>query len=128
MTKTTASPLSLWNSILTIDLTNYSTTILNTTLYPKIFTASSPLSLNTTTNTLSIDLTAYSRTTASDLRYQKLLTASTPLSLFNNTLSIDLSNYPTTTNLTSYYNPNNFVVGSGLLLSLKSSGVVGNTN
>ena len=71
VTKTTASPLSFTNNILTIDLSNYSTTILNNTLYQKN-TASSPLSLNTTTNILSIDLSNYSTTAASYLRYQKL--------------------------------------------------------
>ena len=32
---TTASPLTLSNNILTVDLSNYSTTILNNTLYQK---------------------------------------------------------------------------------------------
>ena len=82
-------------NVLTIDLTKYSTTILNNTLYQKLFTASSPLSLNTTTNILSIDLSSYSTTSASDLIYQKLLTASLPLSLNSttNALTIDLSAY-----------------------------------
>ena len=106
VTNSAASPLTLTNNILTVDLTAYaaktnptfSGTIYGKSMvfaggtvsgssfasllapYQKIFTASSPLSLNTTTNILSIDLTAYSTTTASDLRYQKLLTASAPLS------------------------------------------------
>ena len=66
------------------------------TNYQPIFTASSPLTLNTTSNTLSIDLTPYSTTSAADLRYQKIFTASLPLSLnsITNALSIDLSTYP----------------------------------
>ena len=45
VTKTTASPLSLTNNILSIDLTNYSTTTINNPLYQKIFTVSSPFTL-----------------------------------------------------------------------------------
>ena len=77
VTKTTASPLTLLNNVLTIDLT----------------------------------------------KYQPSLTVSSPFTLLNNTLAIDLSAYTKTTSLSNYFNSSNFVVGAGLILALKTSGV-----
>ena len=51
-------------------------------------------------NTLT-NLTNYYTSTVSDAKYQFKLTTTTPLNLANNILSIDLSNYPTLTNLST---------------------------
>ena len=69
----------------------YNAVYINTLVsaFLKSFTASSPLTLNSTTNILSIDLASYYTKTASDSRYQQSLSATLPLTLSNNTISID---------------------------------------
>ena len=91
ITKTAASPLSLLNNILTVDLSNYSTTSTIANFYQKIFTTTLPLSLNTTTNILSIDLSQYQKSIIVDT------TTASPLTLnsLTNALTIDLSSYQT---------------------------------
>ncbi len=69
----------------------YNAVYINTLIsaYQNSFTASLPLTLNSTTNILSIDLTSYYTKTASDSRYQQSLSATLPLTLTNNTIAID---------------------------------------
>ncbi len=69
----------------------YNAVYINTPVsdYQKSFTASLPLTLNSTTNILSIDLTSYYTKTASDSRYQQSLSATLPLTLSSNTIAID---------------------------------------
>ena len=69
----------------------YNAVYINTLIsaYQKSFTASLPLTLNSTTNILSIDLTSYYTKTASDSRSQQSLSATLPLTKSNNKIAID---------------------------------------
>ena len=69
----------------------YNAVYINTLIsaYQKSFTASLPLTLNSTANILSIDLTSNYTKTASDSRYHQSLSATLPLTLSNNTIAID---------------------------------------
>ena len=96
VTNSTASPLTLSNNILTIDLSNYSTTASINSLYQKILTVTnttaSPLTLSN--NILTVDLLSnYSTTASINSLYQKILTVTnttaSPLTLSNNILTVD---------------------------------------
>ena len=88
VTNTTASPLTLSNNILTVDLSNYSTTASINSLYQKLLTVTkttaSPLAL--TNNILTVDLTGY----------QQSLSVVAPLSFISNVMTIDLTAYQKT--------------------------------
>ncbi|KAJ3300286.1 hypothetical protein HK104_002485 [Borealophlyctis nickersoniae] len=111
---TFAAPMSLSNNQVSIDLSGYPTTSFVTNQgyltsaalspYQKVFTVTTPLSLNTTTNVLSVDLSAY----------QQTVTAGTDLTKAGSTLSVNAAQ----TQITSV----------GTLTSLTSSGVVTITN
>ncbi len=74
----------------------YSAVYINTLIsaYQKSFTASLPLTLNSTTNILSIDLARYYTKTASDSKYQQSLSATLPVALSKNTISVDATRDP----------------------------------
>ena len=127
--------LNAITNALTIDLTAYQKSLavsapftlngttnaltIDLTAYQKSLAVSAPFTLNGTTNALTIDLTAYQKALA------VTKTTDSPLKLdsLTNALTIDLTAYPKTTSLSTYYNPANFVVGAGLLLALKATGV-----
>ena len=69
----------------------YNAVYINTLIsaYQKSFTASLPLTLNSTTSILSIDVASYYTKTASNSRYQQSLSATLPLTLANNAIAID---------------------------------------